>query len=118
MQSTPEKPMTTSEPGAPPVRPTSVLMVVAISVLIGLLYLPLLHWLGSTTIHTQQLLNGALLVLLALVYCVRDAVYDLRPAPQISNQGVGLVALALGCLWLGTRWPAALLSLAVLSACL
>jgi exosortase len=118
MQSAPEKPMATGETGVPPVRPTSVLMVVAISVLIGLLYLPLLHWLGSTTIHTQQLFNGALLVVIALAICVRDAVYDLRPAPQISNQGIGLVALAFGCLWLGTRWHAWLLPLVVLSACL
>jgi len=110
--------MTTSEPGAPPVRPTSVLMVVAISVLIGLLYLPLLHWLGSTTIHTQQLFNGALLVVIALAMCVRDAVYDLRPAPQISNQGMGLVALALGCLWLGAKRQSWSLPLVVLSACL
>ncbi len=118
MQSTPEKPMATGESGAPPVRSTSVLMVVAVSVLIGLLYLPLLHWLGSTTIHTQQLFNGALLVVIALAICVRDAVYDLRPAPQISNQGIGLVALALGCLWLGTRWQSWLLPLILLSACL
>src|SRR6266478_1581050 len=118
MKSTPERPMATGESGAPPVRSTSVLMVVAISVLIGLLYLPLLHWLGSTTIHTQQLFNGALLVVIALAMCVRDAVYDLRPAPQISNQGIGLVALALGCLWLGARWQSWLLPLVVLSACL
>src|ERR1039458_2799467 len=118
MQSAPEKPMATGETGVPPVRPTSVLMVVAISVLIGLLYLPLLHWLGSTTIHTQQLFNGALLVVIALAICVRDAVSELRPAPQISNQGIGLVALALGCLWLGARWRPWLLPLFVLSACL
>src|SRR5476651_1547473 len=106
MQAGPEKPMIPIEAVAPPVRPTSVLMVVAVGVLIGLLYLPLLHWLGSTTIHTQQLFNGALLVVIALAMCVRDAVYDLRPAPQISNQGISLVALAFGCLWLGARWHA------------
>jgi len=42
---------------------------------------------GSTTIHTQQLFNGALLVVIALAMCVRDAVYDLRPAPQIRTKG-------------------------------
>jgi exosortase/archaeosortase family protein len=118
MQAAPEKTVVSREGAAPPVRPTSVLMVVAIGVLIGLLYLPLLQWLGSTTFHTQQLLNGALLVVIALAYCVRDAAYDLRPAPQISNQGIGLVALALGCLWLGTKWHSWLLPLVVLSACL
>jgi exosortase len=110
--------MTAVEAGAPSVRPTSMLMVLAISVLIGLLYVPLLYWLGSVTLRTQQLLNGALLVVIALAMCVRDAVYDLRPAPQISNQGIGLVALALGCLWVGARWHSWLLPLFVLSACL
>ena len=110
--------MTVSRTVAPHVRPTSVVMVLAISVLIGLLYVPLLYWLGSVTLHTQQLFNGALLVLIALAICVRDAVSELRPAPQISNQGIGLVALAMGCLWLGARWRPWLLPLFVLSACL
>ena len=110
--------MTDSGTVAPHVRPTSVVMVLAISVLIGLLYVPLLYWLGSVTLHTQQLFNGALLVLIALAICVRDAVSELRPAPQISNQGIGLVALAMGCLWLGARWRPWLLPLFVLSACL
>jgi exosortase len=118
MQSAPEKPMTVSETGAPAVRSTSLLMVLAISVLIGLLYVPLLYWLGQTTLRTQQLCNGALLVLIALAICVRDAVYDLRPDPQISNQGIGLVAIAMGCLWVGMHWRAGLLPLFVLSACL
>lgn len=118
MQSASEKPIAVGETGAPGVRSTSLLMVLAISVLIGLLYVPLLYWLGATTLRTQQLFNGALLVLIALAICVRDAVSDLRPDPQISNQGIGLIALALGCLWLGTHWRAGLLPLAVLSACL
>jgi exosortase/archaeosortase family protein len=118
MQSAPEKPMVVGETGAPAVRSTSMLMVLAIGILIGLLYLPLLYWLGETTFRTQQLLNGALLVVIALAMCVRDAMYDLRPDPQISNQGIGLVALALGCLWFGTHSRAWLLPLVVLSACL
>jgi exosortase len=118
MQSAPENPTVVSEAGASAVRSTSLLMVLAISVLIGLLYLPLLYWLGATTLRTQQLLNGALLVVIALAMCVRDAMYDLRPDPQISNQGIGLVAIALGCLWLAMRWRAGLLPLFVLSACL
>ncbi|HXI83864.1 MAG TPA: exosortase/archaeosortase family protein [Verrucomicrobiae bacterium] len=118
MQSAPEKPLVAGKGDAPSVYSTSMAMVLAVSVLIGLLYLPLLYWLGSTTIHTQQLFNGALLVLIALAICVRDAMYDLQPAPQISNQGIGLVALALGCLWLATHVRGGLLPLFVLSACL
>lgn len=93
-------------------------MVVAVSILIGLLYVPLLYWLGRMTLLTQQLLNGAALVLIALAICVRDAVDELRVAPQISNAGIGLVALALGCLWLGSRWQGWLLPFLLLSACL
>jgi len=93
-------------------------MVLAISVLIGLLYVPLLHWLGWRTLHTQQLFNGALLVMFALAICVRDAVDELRLAPQFGNEGIGLVALAFGCLWGAMRWQSGVLPLSVLSACL
>lgn len=103
---------------APRVDPVSALMVLAVSVLIGLLYVPLLYWLGWMTWHTQQLFNGALLVVFALAICVRDAVDRLRFAPQISNQGIGLIALAFVCLWLAGRWRAWLLPLVLLSACL
>ncbi len=73
MKTTADKPMVLIDAPARVVRPTSVLMVVAVGVLLSLLYLPLLHWLGSTTFHTQQLLNGALLVVIALAICGRDA---------------------------------------------
>src|SRR5579862_5165182 len=99
MESTSTKP--TAADGSRPPRPypTGILMVLAISVLIGLLYVPLLHWLGWRTLHTQQLFNGALLVLFALAICVRDAVDELRLVPQFGNEGIGLVALAFACLW-------------------
>ena len=93
-------------------------MVLAISVLIGLLYVPLLHWLGLRTLQTQQLLNGAVLVLFALAICVRNAVGELRLAPQLGNEGIGLVALAFVCLWGATRWQTWVLPLSLLSACL
>jgi len=48
----------------------------------------------------QQLFNGALLVVFALAICVRDAVDKLRFAPQISNQGLALIAV-------GARVPVA-----------
>jgi exosortase/archaeosortase family protein len=93
-------------------------MVLAIGVLIGLLYVPLLHWLGSRTLHTQQLLNGALLVVFALAICVRDAVDKLRFAAQIDSLGIIVIALALLCLWLAMRWRFWALPLVLLSACL
>ena len=93
--------------------PWGMVLVLAISVLVGLLYVPLLHWLGRETFHTQQLLNGALLVVLALAICVRDAADRLRFAPQISNEGLGFILLALLCLLLAARW----LPLLLVSAC-
>jgi exosortase len=118
MASTPEKPIVTGDHRVPRTHPANALLVLAVSVLIVLLYVPLLHWLGSMTLHTQQLVNGAFLVLFALTICVRDAMDKLRLAPQISNQGIGLIALALLCLWVAGRWRVWLLPLVLLSACL
>jgi exosortase len=118
MESTPEKPVTTNNEWDTGTRQTGALMVVAISVLIALLYVPLLYWLGRTTLHTQQLVNGAFLVLMALVICVRDAVGKLRLQPEFGNLGVGLVALAILCLWLAGRSRFWLLPLVLLSFCL
>jgi exosortase/archaeosortase family protein len=113
MQSIAEQPMTTNKHEARRVDPWGVVLVMAISVLVGLLYVPLLHWLGRETYHTQQLLNGAMLVVLALAICVQDATGRLRFAPQISNEGIGLILLALVCLLLAARW----LPLLLASAC-
>jgi exosortase/archaeosortase family protein len=113
MQSTFEKPMITDNRQLRRADPWGVVLVLAISVMVGLLYVPLLHWLGRETFHTQQLLNGALLVVLALAICVRDAADRLRFAPQISNEGLGFILLALLCLLLAARW----LPLLLVSAC-
>src|SRR5580700_3877639 len=94
MRAMSEKPMTIDHRRTPRVDPWGVVLVLAVSVLVGLLYVPLLHWLGHETFHTQQLLNGALLVVLALAICIRDAAGRLRFAPQISNEGIGLILLA------------------------
>src|SRR5580658_9519640 len=113
MQSIAEKPMTTDNHQVRRVDPWGVVLVLAISALVGLLYVPLLHWLGHETLHTQQLLNGAMLVVLALAFCVQDVAGKLRFAPQISNEGIGLILLALLCLLLAARW----LPLLLVSAC-
>jgi exosortase len=113
MQAMSEKPMTIDNHPARRVDPWGAVLVLAISVLVGLLYVPLLHWLGRETFHTQQLLNGALLVLLALGICIRDAADRLRFAPEISNEGIGLILLAMLCLLLAARW----LPLLLVSAC-
>jgi hypothetical protein len=118
MESAPERAAVTDGNHAPHVPRPGVVMALAISVLIALLYVPLLSWLGWVTMHTQQLLNGAVIVLFALAICVRDAMDKLRFAPEIGNQGIGLIALALLCLWLAGRWKVCLLPLVLVSACL
>jgi exosortase len=94
------------------------LPVIAIGATIGLLYLPLLHWLGSVTVHTSQLTNGALLVALAMLICIRSAVSRLTLAPSVNDWGIALLAIAMFCLWLGSRSGSWSLPLVLLSACL
>ena len=97
---------------------SGVVPVLAVGVLVSLLYLPLLHWLGSVTLHTGQLTNGALLVFLALAICIRSAVTRLTLAPSISEWGVGMLAVAVFCLWLASRLVVWALPLVLFSACL
>ena len=118
MESAPEKPLVIVDQPDTRARMTDVVIILVICVLIGLVYVPLLHWLGRITWHTQQLVNGAALVLFALAICVRDAMGKLRVSAQISNEGLGLIALAFGCLWLAARWKVLLLPLVLVSACL
>ena len=92
-------------------------MLVLLGALIGLLYLPLLYWLGWATVHTQQLTGGGLLVVIALLICVRDAVGKLRLQPQINNLGLVLLALGFFYLWLAGRSRFWLLPLVLLSFC-
>src|SRR5882724_2531398 len=74
-------------------------LVVSIGILVGLLYLPLLRWLGSVTLHTGQLTNGALLVCFALAICARNAIAQFKLSPRINDWGLGLLCLAVLCLW-------------------
>jgi exosortase len=113
-----ERPMTIHDAQPPRLDPLGMVLVLAISVVVGMLYLPLLHWLGRETLHTQQLVNGAFLVFFALVICVRDAVDKLRFDPQVSAHGVGLITLAFVCLAVAGKWHSMSLALLLLSACL
>lgn len=98
-------------------RVADALIIAALALAMGLLYLPLLNWLGWTTLHTQQLVNGAALVLMALAICVREAVGKLRLQPQFSNFGIVLVALGFFYLWAGGRSHYWTLPLVLLSFC-
>ncbi len=111
------RPITANAAQPPRFDPVGMLLVLAISVLVGLVYVPLLHWLGRETLHTQQLVNGAFLVCFALAICVRNAVDRLRFDPQVSPHGIGLIALAFLCLAVAGKWHALSLPLLLLSAC-
>src|SRR5262245_52591742 len=79
-------------------------LVLLIGTLLSLVYLPLLLWLGKTTLRTEQLSTGGLLVLFAIVICMRDALEKLRVEPNLNNHGLGLLLAAFACLWLVGRW--------------
>ena len=98
-------------------RVTKTLLIVAIGILVGLLYVPLLYWLGRSTLHTQQLVNGAFLVLMSLVICVRQAVGKLRVQPEFNNFGIILLALGFFYLWAGEKSRYWTLPLVLLSFC-
>ena len=117
MKLTTESPMSMTDGRPSRVHPPDVVIVIAIGVLIALMYVPLLHWLGWMTVHRQQLANGALLVVIALAVCVRDAVGKLRLQPRLDGLGIGLLALGFFYLWLAGRSRVWLLPLVLLSFC-
>ena len=112
-----ETPTSTSGNRAVRVHFSDVAIVIAIGVLIAMLYVPLLYWVGWMTLHRQQLANGALLVVIALAICVRDAVGKLRLQPRLESLGIGLLALGFLYLWLAGRSRVWLLPLVLLSFC-
>ena len=95
-----------------------ILLIAGIGVLVGLLYLPLLHWLGAMTLRTGQLTNGALLVMFAMVICTRQTVGSLQFKPKATDWGFGLLGVAMLLLWLAGRSNFWLLPLVLLSFCL
>jgi exosortase/archaeosortase family protein len=83
-----------------------------------LVFAPLLSWLGRTSLRVDQLTTGGLLVVLALIFSLRDNWATLRPQPQFNRQGIALLAWGLICLGLtgfAKQWA---LPLALLSFCL
>jgi exosortase/archaeosortase family protein len=95
----------------------TLLWIIGVAILLVSLYAPLLKWLGRRTLDVSQLTNGALLVVLALLACIQDALRSQRFDPRISNLGLVLVAIAFGMLWLPGRVDFPALPLALLSFC-
>jgi exosortase len=95
-----------------------VVWITGVGVLLALLYAPLLVWLTRASVETSQLSAGAVLVLFAVVICLRDTLETLQLDPKINNQGLVLLALGFACLWLAGRLRFPALPLVVLSFCL
>lgn len=103
--------------GSPRSRWLALGLVLVIGVLLAMIYSPLLLWLGKTTLSTEQLNTGGLLVLFAIAICLRDTIERLRVEPRLSNHGLSLLFLGLACLWLAGRSQRGVLPLVLLSFC-
>ncbi len=105
----------------PPDRSGSVvnlLIVIALGVLLASIYAPLLLWLGRATLSLEQLHNGGLIVLFALLISLRRAIWAGAFRPEGNSLAVALVAAGLGSLYL-VRWlPGLALPIALMSFCL
>jgi exosortase len=99
-------------------RVINIMIVLAAAGILASIYGPLLLWLGRTTLTFEQLHNGGLIVLFALVISLRRAVREQRSSPEASNLGMALVAIGIGSLYLVKWVPAFSLPLALLSFCL
>lgn len=94
-----------------------VVWIAGIGVLLTLLYAPLLVWLTRASVAMSQLSTGAVLVLFAVVICLRDTLETLKLEPSVNNRGIVLLALGFACLWLAGRVRFSALPLVVLSFC-
>lgn len=96
----------------------NLLIVVALGLLLASMYAPLLLWLGRATLSFEQLHNGGLIVLFALLISLRRAILSGRFRPEGNALGIVLIAAGLGSLYL-VRWlPGAALPIALMSFCL
>jgi exosortase len=68
--------------------------VIVLALLLGLVYLPLLLWLGKAGFVVSQLSTGGVLVLFALWICLQDIIHQHPFAPNTSDYGFGLLGVA------------------------
>src|ERR1051326_3145084 len=99
-------------------RSLAIGMVLLVGVLLGLVYAPLLIWLGATSFKVEQLQTGGVLVLFAIVICMRDTISSLRLEPNLNNQGLALFFLGMACLSFAGKYQRWVLPMYLLSFCL
>jgi exosortase/archaeosortase family protein len=96
----------------------NLLIVLALGVVLASIYAPLLYWLSRTTLRIEQLHNGGLIVLLALVFSLRRACRTWWVAPQATPLGLALIGAGIASLSLVYGLPGLAIPLALLSFCL
>lgn len=96
----------------------NVLIVLALGGLLASVYAPLLLWLGRAAISLEQLHNGGLIVLFALIVSLRRAILAGAFRPEGNTLGIVLVGTGLVTLYLIRALPALALPIALLSFCL
>ncbi len=96
----------------------NLLIVLALGVLLAAIYAPLLYWLSRAAISVEQLHNGGLIVLFALVVSLRQAIRTWRVAPQATPLGLALIGCGIACLFLVHGVAGQAIPLALLSFCL
>ncbi|MSR65191.1 MAG: exosortase/archaeosortase family protein [Verrucomicrobiae bacterium] len=99
-------------------RPLAIGMVLMVGVLLGLVYAPLLVWLGATSFKVEQLQTGGVLVLFAIVICMRDTISSLRIEPNLNTQGLALFFLGMAFLSFAGKYQHWVLPMYLLSFCL
>ncbi len=82
---------------------------------LALTYAPLLIWLGKVSWQVTQLTNGAMLVLFAMLICLRTNLQTLRVAPQVTTHGLALLFVGVLFLWLSHHTNLPVLPLLIVS---
>jgi len=96
----------------------NLLIVLALGVVLASIYAPLLYWLSRAALSVEQLHNGGLIVLFALILSLRRAIRTWRVAPQATPLGLVLIGAGIACLALVQGLPGLAIPLALLSFCL
>jgi len=96
----------------------NLLIVLALGVVLASIYAPLLYWLSRATLSFEQLHNGGLIVLFALILSLRRAIRTWRVVPQATPLGLALIGAGIACLSLVQYLPGLAIPLALLSFCL
>lgn len=116
-QKTQSRPQTDGEVHVPLSRWVALAWVVVAGLMLTSVYWPFLTWLGTTSFRMEQLRNGAILVIVAMVICLRGLLDETRVRPNLNNRGIALLIIG-AALTFVPRWiPKLAFPIVVLSFC-